>query len=47
MTSGIADEQAVVEAKQAGAFDFITKPFDLDEVVTTVERALQHQAARS
>lgn len=44
--SGIADEQAIAEAKQAGAFDFITKPFDLDDVVATVERGLQHQAAQ-
>ena len=46
MISGIADDQAVGDAQQAGAFEFITKPFDLDEVVATVERALRHQASQ-
>jgi len=31
----------VVEALQAGAFDYATKPFDLDDVTLRVERALE------
>jgi len=31
-----------VEAIQKGAYDFITKPFDLDVICTTVKRALEY-----
>lgn len=31
-----------ITAMQLGAYDFVTKPFDLDEVLATVKRALQH-----
>ena len=47
MISGNIDEQSVADAKQAGAFDFITKPFDLADVVATVERALKHRASQA
>ncbi|HQU45209.1 MAG TPA: sigma-54 dependent transcriptional regulator [Pirellulales bacterium] len=33
-----------IEAMKLGAFDYITKPFDLDEVLFTVRRALTQQA---
>jgi len=36
--------QAAIEAMKLGAFDYITKPFDLDEVVFTVRRALTQQS---
>lgn len=36
--------QAAIEAMKLGAFDYITKPFDLDEVLFTVRRALKQQA---
>ncbi|MGD0883829.1 MAG: sigma-54 dependent transcriptional regulator [Thermodesulfovibrionales bacterium] len=32
--------QTAVEAMKVGAFDYITKPFALDEVIMTIERAL-------
>src|SRR5690606_35837888 len=32
------------EAMKQGAFDYITKPFDGDELVMTVRRALEHAA---
>lgn len=35
---------AAIEAMKLGAFDYITKPFDLDEVLFTVRRALTQQA---
>jgi DNA-binding NtrC family response regulator len=47
MISGVVDDQSVAEAMQAGAFDFITKPFNLADVKATVERALQHQASQA
>jgi len=31
-----------IKAIQLGAYDFISKPFDLDEISTTAKRALQH-----
>ena len=37
-----SDLDAAVSAYQHGAFDYLPKPFDLDEAVALVERALQH-----
>jgi DNA-binding NtrC family response regulator len=34
-----------VRAMRIGAYDYMTKPFSLDEMLLTVERALDHQAA--
>lgn len=36
--------QAAIEAMKLGAFDYISKPFDLDEVLFTVRRALKQQS---
>ena len=33
-----------IEAMKLGAFDYITKPFDLDEILFTVRRALTQRA---
>jgi DNA-binding NtrC family response regulator len=38
---------AAVEAMRAGAYDFITKPFDIEALTLVVERALQHHALKS
>jgi two-component system response regulator AtoC len=35
---------SAIEAVRLGAYDFVTKPFDLDEIVLTAERALDHSA---
>ncbi len=35
---------SAIEAMRLGAYDFITKPFDLDEIVVTAERALGHSS---
>jgi len=35
--------QTAVEAMKAGAYDYITKPIDFDELILTVNRALDHQ----
>ena len=37
-----SDLDAAVSAYQSGAFDYLPKPFDIDETVALVERALNH-----
>ncbi|HEX6244615.1 MAG TPA: sigma-54 dependent transcriptional regulator [Polyangiales bacterium] len=39
--------QTAVEAMRAGSFDFITKPFDLDIVALSLERAVRHHRLRT
>jgi two-component system response regulator HydG len=41
-----ANMETAVAAIRAGAYDFVTKPFDLDELALTIERALKHRALR-
>ena len=36
-----------IEAIQFGAYDFVTKPFDLDEVLVTIRRALEHTSLQN
>ena len=35
---------AAIEAVRLGAYDFVSKPFDLEEALLTAERALEHAA---
>ncbi|HWP42887.1 MAG TPA: HD domain-containing phosphohydrolase [Blastocatellia bacterium] len=44
MVSGMTDIQYAIEAMRQGAFDYITKPFDLQQVLMAVDRALRYQA---
>jgi len=44
MVSGMTDFQYAIEAMRQGAFDYVTKPFDLSQVMMSVERALRYQA---
>jgi putative two-component system response regulator len=44
MVSGMTDIQYAIEAMRHGAFDYVTKPFDLPQVLIAVERALRYQA---
>src|ERR1700692_3738972 len=41
-----ADMETAIAAIRAGAYDFVTKPFDMDELALTIERALKHRALR-
>jgi two-component system response regulator HydG len=37
---------AAIAAIRAGAYDFVTKPFEMDDIALTLERALKHRALR-
>jgi two-component system response regulator AtoC len=39
-------EKVAVAAMRAGAYDYATKPFDIDEIVAVVERALEARGLR-
>jgi two-component system response regulator HydG len=41
-----ANMETAIAAIRAGAYDFVTKPFDMDELALTIERALKHRALR-
>ena len=45
LISGFGTLQTAIEAVRAGAFDYISKPFDIDEVKKTVHRALGQTGA--
>jgi response regulator RpfG family c-di-GMP phosphodiesterase len=44
--SGSQTIETAIEAMRVGAFDYITKPFDLDHVTSAVSRALEHGRLR-
>jgi DNA-binding NtrC family response regulator len=44
MMTGYGSIEDAVQAMRTGAFDYITKPFDLDEMLVTVSKALEIQA---
>jgi len=41
MATQVGDAQTAVEAMKLGAYDYITKPFNQDDVVLTVRRAIE------
>jgi cyclic di-GMP phosphodiesterase len=43
MVSGMSDINYAIEAMRHGAFDYLTKPFDLSQVLMAVDRALRYQ----
>jgi len=40
MLTGFADLKNAIEAKKLGADDFVSKPYDIVDLVTTIERAI-------
>ncbi len=42
--TALGGSAAAIEAMKLGAYDYITKPFDLDEVLFTIRRALTQKA---
>lgn len=47
MISGHADVETAVEALKAGAYDFITKPLDLNRLLITTKNALEQKSLKS
>ena len=45
LITAYASVEKAVEAMKLGAYDFITKPFKIDELKFTVQRALDYQSA--
>ena len=45
MITGYASVETAVEAMKLGAYDYITKPFKIDELQLTIQRALDFQCA--
>ncbi len=43
MLTAVSDIQTAVEALKLGAYDYLTKPFNLDDLVIRVERALERR----
>jgi len=46
MVSASSTVRPVVDAMRAGAFDFVTKPFDVQEIRAVVSRALEHSGLK-
>jgi len=44
MMTAYDTSSAAIQAIQQGAYDYITKPFDLDDILLTIRRALEHSA---
>lgn len=44
LISGNLSIQSAIEAMRRGAFDYVTKPFNLSDVETAVSRALRHRS---
>ena len=43
MVTAIADMSTAVDAMKQGAYDYVTKPFDLDDVIMAVQRAFERR----
>jgi two-component system response regulator HydG len=46
MMTGYASVDTAVKALKAGAYDYITKPFDPDDLLNTVSHAVEHRRAQ-
>lgn len=47
MVSGMTDIQYAIESMRHGAFDYVTKPFDLNQLMLAIERGLRYQRLMS
>ncbi|MCG3169752.1 MAG: DNA-binding transcriptional regulator NtrC [Pseudomonadales bacterium] len=47
ITTAHSDLDSAVQSYQGGAFEYLPKPFDIDEVVAVTRRALAHREART
>lgn len=44
--TGFGSMETAVDGLRLGAFDYITKPFDVDQILTLIRRALDHRNAK-
>ena len=44
LATAVHDVRTAVEALRRGAYDYLTKPFDVDDILLLVERALEKRA---
>src|SRR5207247_5019572 len=47
MMTAHATVESAIEAMKLGALDFLQKPFEIDELLVVVDRALEHQRLRT
>jgi two-component system, NtrC family, response regulator AtoC len=47
MMTAYATVESAIEAMKLGAFDYLQKPFEVDELLVTVSRALEHHRLRT
>ena len=47
MLTAYGSVETAIDALKLGAFDYVTKPFKVDELLITVQRALEYRRARS
>ncbi|HEY0077372.1 MAG TPA: HD domain-containing phosphohydrolase [Pyrinomonadaceae bacterium] len=47
MISGVQTVESTIHALRAGAFDYVMKPFDLEQLEAVVRRALEHYELRA
>ena len=45
MLTAFGSVETAIQAMKLGAFDYVTKPFKVDELLITVERALEYRRA--
>ena len=46
MLTGISDAETAIESMRQGAFDYLLKPFNFDELILATQRALDHRELR-
>ena len=42
--TGFGTIESAIEATKRGAFHYVSKPFNIDEVLTLVQKALEHKS---
>src|SRR5881227_1778057 len=47
MMTALATVESAIEAMKLGALDYLQKPFEIDELLVVVRRALEHQRLRT
>ena len=47
MMTAHATVESAIEAMKLGAFDYLQKPFEIDELIVVVKRAIEHQRLRT